>query len=329
MRELASGGNKRAPKLTPRDDTPNADQDPVIPTHQPEEEFLGGPTNQGLKSGSESTPSLSEVSKEMPQGVQQDSALKESFGSGSSDTELKKQSEAELSPVEIGITITDGSLTAASVSDHSSGVVKQWESTQPKPAPASLQELTTEALPDKSDTIPTGATSTPDTPGHGSISGVGAVVAKKRRPGRPTTASIEKTYKDQVFDRESRRMVLSAQALHGKMLGLSHAQTARAIGVKEHQVKYALQRFEQFFPELEAVEAYLITKTQLFSNMEMRLLKSISGKMDDGALKDVVYAFKEVFHANRLASGESTANTKSQSVSFTKPTEPPKGSSDN
>lgn len=209
-------------------------------------------------------------------------------------------------------------------SDHSTGVVTRSESTLTSTGEKSLKGLPTEQ-----------SSKTLSSEGfNGTSSTLSEVVASikpkpKNKGGRPRLEESERRLQKQAIDKESKRSVIEAQALHGKMLGLSNAQTARAIGVKEHQVRYALKRFEQFFPELEAVPAYLITKTQLFSNIEMRVLKSLSGKLDDGTLKDLTYAFKEIFHANRLENDKSTNNTKSQTVSFTKPPEPPKGSSDN
>lgn len=158
---------------------------------------------------------------------------------------------------------------------------------------------------------------------------VAGSIKRKKKGGRPRNDQKEREFESLKSDKETARMVLEAQALHGKMLGLSNEATAKAIGCKAYQVRYALKRFEEYFPKLEDVPAYLVSKTQLFSNIEMRLLKSISGKLDDGALKDVIYGFKEVFHANRLINDQSTANTKSQTQSFTKPQEPPKGSTDN
>ena len=158
---------------------------------------------------------------------------------------------------------------------------------------------------------------------------VAGSIKRKKKAGRPRNDQKEREFESLKSDKETARMVLEAQALHGKMLGLSNEATAKAIGCKAYQVRYALKRFEQYFPQLDDVPSYLVSKVQLFNSIEMRLLKSISGKLDDAALRDVVYGFKEVFHANRLENDKSTNNTKSQSQVFTKPQEPPKGSSDN
>lgn len=100
--------------------------------------------------------------------------------------------------------------------------------------------------------------------------------------------------------------------LHAR--GIPLADISKVVDAPVSTVHSRIQRFRNAFPELEEIHDYMTAKSQLFKAVELRLLKSLMDKTDDpkATINGLAYAFKQVFDAGRLESGQSTANVSKQ-----------------
>ncbi|GJQ48606.1 helix-turn-helix domain-containing protein [uncultured Candidatus Kuenenia sp.] len=92
--------------------------------------------------------------------------------------------------------------------------------------------------------------------------------------------------------------------------GMSYGEIARHFGVSKSYVHGILQRFTNLIREPEELEFYEKYKTKLLSSAELKILEKL---MDDETIKgatlnNAAYAFQNLFNANRLERGKSTAN---------------------
>ncbi|MBZ0241980.1 MAG: hypothetical protein K8F24_02080 [Bacteroidales bacterium] len=91
---------------------------------------------------------------------------------------------------------------------------------------------------------------------------------------------------------------------------MSYGEIARHFGVAKSYVHGVLQKFTNLIREPEELEFYEKYKTKLLSSAELKILEKL---MDDETIKgatlnNAAYAFQNLFNANRLERGKSTAN---------------------
>lgn len=132
----------------------------------------------------------------------------------------------------------------------------------------------------------------------------------KRKTGRP------KGSKHSPKAIEQRKL---AQMLSLAAKNVPAAQIARCIDMNERTVQHRLKKFDKLFKELKNVKDYENVRADLLSATELKMLKSLMSedKIAKASLNNVAYAFQQVFNANRLTRGQSTANvdTKTQFTS--------------
>lgn len=135
------------------------------------------------------------------------------------------------------------------------------------------------------------------------------VMPVKGKRGRPK--GRKETKPTQVRRKVSKVLDLRAR-------GLSISEIAKATDLGMTRTKEILREFRPVFNSLDNVEQYQHVRRDLLSATELELLKSLndSEKISKSTLNGAAYAFKQVFDARRLESGQSTQNVQQSVVTI-------------
>lgn len=131
------------------------------------------------------------------------------------------------------------------------------------------------------------------------------VKAKKKRGG-----SKKGTVKQAV------KPAQLSQALHLAALKRPVQEIARAVKLPPSTTHRLLERYGSWLQELENVQDYTDTRTQLLSAGELKLFKSMmeQEKLDKASVNNLAYAMRQLYDMGRLEKGLSTQNVATQTV---------------
>lgn len=92
--------------------------------------------------------------------------------------------------------------------------------------------------------------------------------------------------------------------------GMSYSEIARHFGVAKSGVHAILEKFTNLIRSPEELGFYEKYKTKLLSSAELKILEKLMDEetIKGASLNNAAYAFQNLFNANRLERGKSTAN---------------------
>lgn len=129
---------------------------------------------------------------------------------------------------------------------------------------------------------------------------------------------VEKPKRDRSREakriRSYKRTKRESKILELKTKGLSHLEIAKVAECHPATVTKCVQRFKEFFDEVETAEGYQDLRQKVLNATEFKLLRSVA---DDSAIEKAplnqrAYALKEVHNMRRLDANLSTSNTSLQ-----------------
>jgi hypothetical protein len=109
-----------------------------------------------------------------------------------------------------------------------------------------------------------------------------------------------------------------SQALHLAALKRPVQEIARAVKLPPSTTCRLLKRYGSWLHELENIEDYTDTRSQLLSAGELKLFKSMmeQQKLDKASVNNLAYAMRQLYDMGRLERGQSTSNVSTQTVSI-------------
>lgn len=110
-----------------------------------------------------------------------------------------------------------------------------------------------------------------------------------------------------------------SQALHLAALKRPVQEIARAVKLPPSTTCRLLKRYGSWLQELEHIEDYTNTRSQLLSAGELKLFKSMmeQEKLDKASVNNLAYSMRQLYDMGRLERGESTSNVATQSIQVT------------
>lgn len=110
-----------------------------------------------------------------------------------------------------------------------------------------------------------------------------------------------------------------SQALHLAALKRPVQEIARAVKLPPSTTHRLLERYGSWLHELENIEDYTDTRSQLLSAGELKLFKSMmeQEKLDKASVNNLAYAMRQLYDMGRLERGLSTSNVATQTVTLT------------
>jgi len=109
-----------------------------------------------------------------------------------------------------------------------------------------------------------------------------------------------------------------SQALHLAALKRPVQEIARAVKLPPSTTCRLLKRYGSWLQELEHIEDYTDTRSQLLTAGELKLFKSMmeQEKLDKASVNNLAYAMRQLYDMGRLERGQSTSNVSTQTVSI-------------
>lgn len=132
------------------------------------------------------------------------------------------------------------------------------------------------------------------------------VITAKRKRGGSKKGTVKQAVKPAQL----------SQALHLAALKRPVQEIARAVKLPPSTTHRLLERYGSWLQELENVQDYTDTRTQLLSAGELKLFKSMmeQEKLDKASVNNLAYAMRQLYDMGRLEKGLSTQNVATQTV---------------